>query len=99
VSKRKLLPSDGVYAAKAKIKNKTWAGMMYKGKKPTFREKVPSLEIHLFGFDSSLKSEKVCLFAEKWIREDIKFESAEALKKQLRKDEKVTQNYFFKKGG
>lgn len=99
VCKRKLLPPDGVYAAKAKFEDKIWTGMMYKGRNPTFNEKPPSLEIHLFNFDPSLKIEKICLFVEKWIRKDTKFESAEALKKQLKEDEKVTKNYFFKKGG
>ncbi len=99
VSERKLLPSDGVYAARAKIEDKTWMGMMYKGKKPTFRGKFTSLEIHLFDFDQTMKIEKICLFLEKKMRGDIEFESAEALKKQLREDEKVIRNYFFKKGG
>lgn len=99
VSERKLLPSDGVYAAKAEFEDKTWMGMMYKGKKPTFKGKPPSLEIHLFNFDQSLKTEKISLFVEKWIRGDMKFESVEGLKRQLKEDEKATKNYFFKKGG
>lgn len=99
VSERKLLPGDGVYAAQAKIEDKTWRGMMYKGKNPTFKEKYPSLEIHLFDFNKSVKKEKICLFVEKWIREDKKFESAEELKRQLKEDEKAIKEYFFRKGG
>jgi riboflavin kinase/FMN adenylyltransferase len=99
VSPRKLLPRDGVYAATAEIEGKTWAGMMYKGKKPTFEGKSPSLEVHLFDLDPSLKTERVCLFVEKWIRGDLKFESPEGLKKQIKEDEKVIKDYFFKKGG
>jgi len=99
VPARKLLPPDGVYAAEAKFEDKIWRGMMYKGKSPTFKGKPPSLEIHLFDFDPSLRIETICLFVAKWIRKDRKFESAEALKKQLEEDEKVTRNYFFKKGG
>ena len=99
VSKRKLLPPDGVYAAKAKSDDKIWMGMMYQGKKPTFKGESSSLEIHLFDFDPSLKIENIFLFVEKWMRKDTKFESAEALKKQLEEDEKVTKNYFFRKGG
>jgi len=99
VSTRKLLPPDGVYTAEARFEDKTWIGMMYRGKKPTFEGAFPSLEIHLFDFDPSFKTEKICLFVEKWIRKDMKFKSAEALKRQLKEDEKVTRNYFSKKGG
>ena len=99
VQKTKLLPPDGIYAAKAKIDDKTWMGMMYKGKKPTFGGKSPTLEIHLFDFDQSQKTEKICLSVEKWIREDVKFESTEKLKDQLKQDEKTIKNYFFRKGG
>ncbi len=99
VSPRKLLPSDGVYAATAVIQGEAWPGMMYKGKRPTFEGKSPSLEIHLFDFDASLKTESICLFAEKWIRGDLKFDSPDELKRQIRKDEKVMRDYFSKKGG
>ncbi|MGB2696840.1 MAG: bifunctional riboflavin kinase/FAD synthetase [Candidatus Zixiibacteriota bacterium] len=99
VGERKLLPPDGVYAASARIGDKTWTGMMYKGKKPTFEGKSLSLEIHLFDFDQSQKTEKICLFVEEWIRKDMKFESNEDLKNQLKEDEKTAKNYFFKKGG
>ncbi len=96
---RKLLPPDGVYAAKAKIEDKTWTGMMYQGKKPTFGGKSPTLEIHLFDFNPAQKTERVCLFVEKWIREDMKFDSSEKLRNQIEQDEKIAKNYFFKKGG
>jgi riboflavin kinase/FMN adenylyltransferase len=99
VGERKLLPADGVYAAKAKIEDKTWMGMMYKGKKPTFGGKSPTLEIHIFDFNPALETEKVCLFVEKWIREDMKFDSTEKLRNQIEQDEKIAKNYFFKKGG
>jgi riboflavin kinase/FMN adenylyltransferase len=99
VPEMKLLPPDGVYAAKAEIEDKTWTGMMYRGKKPTFEGKSPSLEIHLFDFNQSLKTEKICLFVEKWIREDMKFDSTEKLRNQIKQDEETVKNYFFKKGG
>ena len=99
VQKMKLLPPDGVYAARAKIEDKTWMGMMYKGKKPTFGGKSPTLEIHLFNYEQLQNAEKICLFMEEWIREDMKFNSTEKLKDQLRQDEKTAKSYFFKKGG
>jgi len=99
VSSRKLLPPDGVYAAQAEIDGKTWQGMMYKGKKPTFAGTDFSLEVHLFDFDPTLGADRIRLFAEKWIRGDRKFDSPQALKRQIKDDEELIRDYFSKKGG
>lgn len=95
----KLLPPDGVYAAKAEIDGEIRPGMMYKGRKPTLAGESPSLEMHLFDFEPSAKAEMIRLFAEKWIRGDKKFDSIEELKKQIKNDEEIIRDHFSEKGG
>lgn len=99
VSPGKLLPPDGVYATEAEIDGEIRAGMMYKGRKPTLAGESPSLEMHLFDFEPSAKAERIRLFAEKWIRGDMKFDSIEGLKRQIKDDEEIIRDYFSKEGG
>ncbi|MCJ7508724.1 MAG: bifunctional riboflavin kinase/FAD synthetase [candidate division Zixibacteria bacterium] len=95
VNSRKLLPPDGVYAAEAVVDNQNKQGMMYIGTNPTFGQKERSLEIHLFDFSQSIQvGEKLKVNLRSWVREEMKFDSVESLKKRLEQDEIKIKTFF-----
>src|SRR5258705_182875 len=62
----KLLPPDGVYAARVVLKDgRTFGGMMNQGPRPTFGEDARALEVHLFDFSGELYGETVDV---QWVR-------------------------------
>lgn len=95
VNSLKLLPPDGVYAAEAVVDNQNKQGMMYIGTNPTFEQKERSLEIHLFHFSQSIQvGEKLEVNLRSWVREEMKFDSVESLKKKLEQDEIEIKTFF-----
>jgi len=90
----KLLPKDGVYSTKVRIKDKEYFGMLHLGPKPTFGDHSPSVEAHLFDLDQDTVDSQVCLFMECWIRPSHKFATPALLKDQLLADEKKIKEMF-----
>lgn len=82
----KLIPSDGVYAVKSKIKNKTVFGMMNIGTNPTVNGKARSIEVHFFNFNKDIYNSELKIEFLKRLRSEQKFENLDALKIQLKKD-------------
>jgi riboflavin kinase / FMN adenylyltransferase len=95
VNSRKLLPPDGVYAAEAVVDNQKKQGMMYIGTNPTFGQKERGLEVHLFDFSQSIQvGEQLKVNLRSWVREEMKFDSVESLKKKLEQDEIEIKTFF-----
>lgn len=87
VDKDKLLPTDGVYAVKVKIADKTFGGMLSIGKRPTMDNGSDrSIEVHIFDFQQDLYGKEITLSLIRRTREEIKFNTQEALISQLHKD-------------
>ena len=82
----KLIPNKGVYLIKAKIKNKTYYGMMNIGNRPTLNGKDETLEINIFKFNENIYGKRLKIFFLEKIRNEIKFDSIEKLGNQLLKD-------------
>ncbi|MGL2962852.1 bifunctional riboflavin kinase/FAD synthetase [Flavobacterium sp. RSB2_4_14] len=85
----KLIPQNGVYVAKSNIDGVTVFGMMNIGTRPTVDGTTQSIEIHFFDFHKDLYHQKITLSLVHRMRSEQKFESVDALKKQLDKD-KIT---------
>jgi riboflavin kinase/FMN adenylyltransferase len=92
VSPRKLLPPAGVYAVRAQTPAGTFGGMMNLGPRPTFGDDALGIEAHLFDADGELYGERVRLDFVARLRETRRFESAEALVGQLRRDAEDARN-------
>lgn len=92
VAKDKLLPHDGVYAAWAEVGEKSYMGMLNIGNRPTFEGHNHTVEVHLLDFEGDLYQQNVTLRLVGFLREEQKFENAEALKSQLLKDEQYVRN-------
>lgn len=82
----KLIPKTGVYVVKSVIANETVFGMMNIGYRPTVRGKHQTIEIHFFDFKKDLYGENIQVDVLTFLRDEQKFESVEALKKQLAQD-------------
>ena len=54
-----VLPPDGVYAVKVRVRGADWSGVANLGFNPTFGQHARSLEAHLFDFDGDLYSKRV----------------------------------------
>lgn len=90
--KDKLIPLEGVYAVKIEIEQLTFDGMMYIGKRPTVNDKLDvNIEINIFDFAQNIYDKTIKIHILKYLRNDVKFNDLEALKEQLRLDEKNAQ--------
>jgi len=90
----KLIPSDGVYVVKSKIKNTTIFGMMNIGTNPTVDGKTRSIEVHYFNFNQDIYNAELKIEFLKRLRSEQKYENLEALKMQLQKDMTNASNYI-----
>lgn len=89
-----IIPEIGIYATLAVIEGQIYCGATSIGTNPTVNGKCLSIETYILDFDKSIYGEKMRIeFVEK-MREEIKFDSKEALKEQLVKDTNyVRENY------
>lgn len=90
----KLIPKNGVYIVKTIIDNQTTFGMMNIGYNPTFNRKQKSIEIHFLNFNKNIYHKNLTIEMIMRIRNEIKFNSVEDLKKQLEQDKLSTLNYI-----
>lgn len=86
IPERKLLPPDGVYAARVEWAGGRAGGMLNQGPRPTVGDGRRSLEVHLFGVDEDLYGEWVKVEWVARIRDQQQFPSLAALQDQLKQD-------------
>lgn len=75
----KLIPGRGVYFVKARVRARSYYGMMSIGIKPTMGEFSQTQEVYLFDFDQDIYGETVRVSFLEFIRGEKKFSSKEAL--------------------
>jgi riboflavin kinase / FMN adenylyltransferase len=91
----KLIPGDGVYAARALAGKKIYQGMLYIGSRPTFGGKsARAIEFNAFGTPGNLYGRELILEVLKFIRPDRKFGSLEELKQAITGDQIKIKKYF-----
>jgi len=82
-----LLPRNGVYAARCRVEEQSFLGVVNIGCRPTFKqEQAPLVEAHLLDFRDNLYGKKLEIHLFKYLRSERKFGSAEELKKQIAQD-------------
>jgi len=88
----KLIPADGVYAVRVFVEDSEHKGMMNIGVRPTVEptESGPSrrIEINIFDFDRDIYEKPMRVKLISRIRDEVKFDSMEALAAQLELDKK-----------
>lgn len=95
---QKLIPEEGIYAVLVTYNHTNFKGMLYIGKRTTLGNNLErSIEVNIFDFDKEIYDEKLTVFFIKKLRGEEKFESLEAMQKQLAIDKTdslaVLQNY------
>ena len=88
----KLLPREGVYAAKTHFSNRTYGGMAYIGQRLTFDDVTLSVEVNLFDFSGRIDSDTAVLELIDFIRPPEKFDSPEELAEKIKEDEKIIRD-------
>lgn len=90
----KLIPANGVYVVSSVINGKTVLGMMNIGNRPTVDGTDTTIEVHYHDFNVDLYGSKLKVNIYHRLRDEIKFESFDALKQQLEKDKQQSLDYF-----
>ena len=85
----KILPPEGVYAVNVRMPQ-NYGGMLYIGKRPTLNNgEEKSIEVNIFDFIGDIYGCELTIEIVERIRDDIRFDSVAALKKQLEADKGV----------
>lgn len=82
----KVWPGMGVYAVWVYVGKAHYKGMLAIGTRPTMGGEQVSVEVHLLHFSETIYQKSVEVEFMYYLRENIKFETPEALKAQLDKD-------------
>lgn len=84
VNTLKLIPANGVYAAKATVNNNTYKAMVNIGKRPTVSNKdITTIETHIIDFNSDIYGKNIQIEFIEFIRKEQKFDNIQSLKQQL----------------
>lgn len=83
----KLIPADGVYAVRVRVGEHIYKGMLNIGCRPTIDDDAHrTIEVHLFHFTGDLYGQLLRVEFLRRIRGEQKFDSREALARQLQQD-------------
>lgn len=82
----KLLPKDGVYAAVARVDGRDYAALVSIGTNPTFDGTKRTVEAWLRDFHETIYGHQLALRDFRFVREQQRFESMEALQAQMDHD-------------
>jgi len=85
----KLIPADGIYAARVLSKHKNFLGMLYIGNRPTLNGSTRSIEVNIFDFNQNIYGEVLKVSLVKRIRDDAVYSNLEELKIQLAEDKRI----------
>ncbi len=84
--KRTPLAMRGVFSVEVYLNNHTYQGIANLGFRPTVDGTSPQLEVHVFNFSGDLYGQRLEVSFKHKIRNEIKFESFEALTTQIQQD-------------
>lgn len=87
---RKLIPPMGVYTGLAKIHSRWYKTMINIGIRPTIDLSKVTIEAHIFDFSEEIYGETVAVHFTGRIRDEMRFESLDVLKEQLKVDQEMT---------
>lgn len=91
-SAEKLVPGNGVYATRVSVEGGEWMpAMLNIGTNPTFQRQQTTIEAHIIGFEGDIYGRKVRVKFGRKLRDEQRFESVEALQKQLEADKKEVE--------
>ncbi|HVH89047.1 MAG TPA: riboflavin kinase, partial [Terriglobales bacterium] len=91
-----LVPKNGVYITCTRLAGETFESVTNVGTRPTFKGESFAIETHLLNFHPITldESTEVEISFLKWLRPEIKWPNAEALKEQIGKDLTKAKRFF-----
>jgi riboflavin kinase / FMN adenylyltransferase len=92
------LPPEGVYAARGDAASKRIRGVVHIGKRPTFGEKEPSVEVHVFDWKKPLYGREIELFFIRKLRPVRRFAGSSELVRAIRTDIRRARRIFSLQG-
>jgi riboflavin kinase/FMN adenylyltransferase len=93
-AEQELLPARGVYATECVVGGRKFRSVTNVGVRPTFDGHGLSIESHLFNFTEQVTVGDLEVRFWKRLREERKFDGAEALKAQIQLDIRAAQQFF-----
>ena len=91
----KIIPKEGVYVVSAYIDSTMYYGMMNIGHNPTIaKNNRKSVETYFFDFDGNLYDQTLQIHLLKRLRNERKFDSIDALKSAMQRDEKHSKDFI-----
>jgi riboflavin kinase/FMN adenylyltransferase len=90
----KLIPKKGVYIVQSIVEDQSVYGMMNIGTNPTVDGQELSVEVYFLDFDGDLYDKTISVSLLDYIRDELKFDSIDALKKAIQDDLNFTRNYL-----
>ncbi|HEX6262990.1 MAG TPA: bifunctional riboflavin kinase/FAD synthetase [Actinomycetota bacterium] len=88
---RVLLPARGVYAGRGLLEEGAWPAAINVGINPTFGEEPLHVEAFLLGFEGEIRGRELAIELWERLRDEERFESAEALSRQIERDVERTR--------
>ena len=82
----KLIPAEGIYAARALLRDRAVDGVVHIGARPTFPGTEATVELYLFDFDEDLYGAELALTLCERIREVRRFADVESLISAIEED-------------
>ncbi|MDE0041094.1 MAG: bifunctional riboflavin kinase/FAD synthetase [Candidatus Poribacteria bacterium] len=87
-----ICPPNGVYAIRAKLKDRLHEGILNMGLRPTVDGLNFQIEAHLFNFNEDVYGREIEIFFIKKVRDERKFADVESLVEQIGQDVKIAQD-------
>ena len=88
------LPPFGVYVTHAWVDGVARESVTNIGRRPTFDDGERTVEVHIMDFDGDLYGKEVRVDVLKRLRGEVRFDDAEALSEQIRKDVAAAREYL-----
>ncbi|HEX9503902.1 MAG TPA: riboflavin kinase [Patescibacteria group bacterium] len=85
---------DGLFLGITKVEGKEYPSIIFIGAAQTFGEQDRKAEAYLLNFSGNLYEKMISIRTIKKLRNNLKFETQEALVKQMRQDEQVAREFF-----
>ncbi len=81
-----LIPKTGIYAVTVRVRGEMHVGVANIGYSPTFDDHQFTVEVHILDFSGSIYGEKIRVDFVRRLRDEMKFEGIEALRRQIETD-------------
>lgn len=98
IAERRLIPANGIYAVRVKIDDEWKLGAASIGVRPTFGGGARLVEVFVLDFDGDLYDQVIEVQFVKRLREEMKFDSVDALIAQMKRDVAETRRVLVGSG-